>query len=523
MKRFCILSFFLLICITSIYSQQVTFKVKTPGSLSSMIAESKKYTIKSMKIVGEINSDDMRFIREMAGIYYGENINYNNFYISKTYIIGAKSEGSLEELDLSEASFVEGGSGYIYCLSNNYFIHLKLERGVINDAMFSFCDKLKRIILPDNITEIRDGAFYECTNLEDLVMPSLLYKMGSHLFYRTCVKEVSLGKYAAGLKDLWLVFSSAKDLKKIHLSDENTHYKEMDGVMYSSNGDSLLLCPAGREGSCCVAEGTKVITRASFAGCNRLTTVQFPESVEKLEHYVFYDDEYTYLDYPQQCQPTAIYCYAETPPECEDDAFLSLKQNTALTTLYVPRDCKTVYEYAKGWGDFMVIEEFSVSPCPKPSIAYTNGKLEFHCDVEGAEFFCDIKDEDIKTHHGSSIPLSATYHISVYATAPGYDRSESTTATLCWIAFEPSMEGEIDNEDNVKEIAAIPVLIQADGNIINVQGAVDGTEISVYSLDGVKQGSVVAKNGITTISTNLQYGSTAIVRIGNKSVKVMIK
>lgn len=522
MKRFCILSFFLLICITSIYSQQVTFKVKTPGSLSSMIAESKKYTIKSMKIVGEINSDDMRFIREMAGIYYGENINYNNFYISKKYIIGSKSEGSLEELDLSEASFVEGGSGYIYCLSNNYFIHLKLERGVINDAMFSFCDKLKRIILPDNITEIRDGAFYECTNLEDLVMPSLLYKMGSHLFYRTCIKEVSLGKYAAGLKDLWLVFSSAKDLKKIHLSDENTHYKEMDGVMYSSNGDSLLLCPAGREGSCCVAEGTKVITRASFAGCNRLTTVQFPESVEKLEHYVFYDDEYTYLDYPQQCQPTAIYCYAETPPECEDDAFLSLKQNTALTTLYVPRDCKTVYEYAKGWGDFMVIEEFSVSPCPKPSIAYTNGKLEFHCDVEGAEFFSDIKDEDIKTHHGSSIPLSATYHISVYATAPGYDRSESTTATLCWIAFEPSMEGEIDNEDNVKEIAAIPVLIQSDNGNISVQGAAEGTDIAVYSIDGKNLCSAISRNGQAILPTNIKTGSIVLLKLGDKSVKVKL-
>ena len=523
MKRFLISFFFLSTVLSTINSQQVTFKVKTPGSLSSMIAESKKYSITNMKIVGEINSDDMRFIREMAGRNYGEDYNYSSIYLGNTYIFGSKSQGSLEVLDLSEASFVVGGNGYLYCKKNNWFIRLQLERDIVNDAQFARCEKLKKIILPVNISEIRDGAFYECNNLEEVVLPSYVTKLGRSIFFRTTIREISLGKYAEGMVGLRYVFDGAKDLKKIYLNEENIHYKEVDGVLYSADGDSLLLCPAGREGVCCVAEGTKVISEASFAGCNRLSIIQFPETVEKLDRDIFYADVYFSYDYQQQCCPKSIFCYAETPPQCENDAFSHFIQNTAQTTLYVPRDCKTVYEYAKGWGDFMVIEEFSASPCPKPTISYTNGKLEFHCDVEGAEFVSDITDADIKTHHAASIPLSATYHISVYATAPGYDRSESTTATLCWIAFEPSMEGEIDNEDNVKEIAAIPVLIQADGNIINVQGAVDGTEISVYSLDGVKQGSVVAKNGITTISTNLQYGSTAIVRIGNKSVKVMIK
>ena len=67
------------------------------------------------------------------------------------------------------------------------------------------------------------------------------------------------------------------------------------------------------------------------------------------------------------------------------------------------------------------------------------------------------------------------------------------------------------------------MLIQAESNIISIQGAVEGADISVYSLDGIKQGSAVAKNGITTISTNLQSGSAVIVKIGSKAVKVLIK
>ena len=86
---------------------------------------------------------------------------------------------------------------------------------------------------------------------------------------------------------------------------------------------------------------------------------------------------------------------------------------------------------------------------------------------------------------------------------------------------EPKTEG-ID-EDAVAEVKALPVLIQSNGGMITVQGANEGTEIMVYGVNGMKEGSAIATKGFAIINTSLQPGSTAIVRIGEKAVKVLVK
>lgn len=528
MKRLSILSFLLLICFTSIYSQQVTFKVNTPGSLSSMIAESKKYTITNMKIVGQINSDDMCFIREMAGVWRTSSdsrYTIEMWWTKNRYYMNCSDIANLEVLDLSEASFAEGGDGYVYynnwIRGNSYGAgYANLEPGVINVAQFAWCKSLKKIVLPDNISEIRDAAFYGCINLESIEMSTrYLRNLGKEVFFNTSLKQFSLGAYADNVT--FRCFDGAKGLERIEVSEDNASLCSIDGALYSKDGTKLLLCPAGRKGMFALDESATVVDTCAFAGCADLTSIILPASVRVMKELVFYTFDY-YYRLKRLCQPASIYSYSELPPECDKATFNDFIQNTAQTILYVPRNCKGNYEYATGWGDFMVIEEFSVSPCPKPSIAYTNGKLEFHSDIEGAEFVCDITDADVKTHHGSIIPLTGTYNISVYATAPGYDRSDAASATLCWIEFEPSLEGEIENVDFVEEIKAKPVLIQTEGNTITVQGAAEGTEITAYNTDGMKIGSVIAGKNISKIPTTLQHGSIAIVKIGEKSLKVRI-
>ena len=56
-----------------------------------------------------------------------------------------------------------------------------------------------------------------------------------------------------------------------------------------------------------------------------------------------------------------------------------------------------------------------------------------------------------------------------------------------------------------------------------MQGANEGTEIMVFSVNGMKLGSAIATHGLSTISTSLQPGSTAIVKIGEKAIKVLIR
>ena len=160
--------------------------------------------------------------------------------------------------------------------------------------------------------------------------------------------------------------------------------------------------------------------------------------------------------------------------------------------------------------------------CATPTISYANGKLTFNCETEGAICHSTITDTDIKSYTGNEVDLTVTYYISVYATKEDFEDSEVATGTLCWIDQQPSTEG-IVNEDAVTEVKALPVLIQSNRGTITVQGANEGTEISVFSVNGMKLGSAIATQGLATISTSLQPGSTAIVKIGEKAIKVLIR
>jgi hypothetical protein len=146
--------------------------------------------------------------------------------------------------------------------------------------------------------------------------------------------------------------------------------------------------------------------------------------------------------------------------------------------------------------------------------------LTFTCATEGAECVTNISDADIKTHYGNEISLTATYNISVYATKAGYENSDTATATLCWIDATPQTE---DITTRVAQIAVRPVLVKTDNGFITVEGIDDQTDIRVYTTDGKQAGAAVSHNNTATVATSIQSGSIAIVKVGDKSVKVIMR
>jgi hypothetical protein len=75
----------------------------------------------------------------------------------------------------------------------------------------------------------------------------------------------------------------------------------------------------------------------------------------------------------------------------------------------------------------------------------------------------------------------------------------------------------------VASIRANALLIQSNGNVLNVQGAEEGTDIQVYDMAGRSVGSARAAAGTTAISTTLSSGEVGIVKIGDKAVKVVLR
>lgn len=168
-KQFMVLMFLLLNCFASyaanedLITKQITLKLTEAGTLPNKIASSEKNLVTNLKIIGEINGTDLRFIREMAG----------------RDVEGHSTSGNLSVLDLSEARFVAGGD-YYYCYSGHYYY---TSNDIIGASVFSDCRSLTSVIIPSSVTEIGWGVFKYCRSLTSVNIPSSVTEIGEYAFW----------------------------------------------------------------------------------------------------------------------------------------------------------------------------------------------------------------------------------------------------------------------------------------------------------------------------------------------------
>ena len=147
-------------------------KLDEAGTLPDKISESQKNLITNLKIVGKINGTDLKFIREMAGC----DVN------------GKETDGKLSILDLSDAKIVEGGSAY-YSDRDDGFIYTSNDK--LGDFAFYGCSGLTSLTLPSSVTEIGEHAFLNCRGLTNFTIPSGVTKIGAGAFF-CCYGLISL-------------------------------------------------------------------------------------------------------------------------------------------------------------------------------------------------------------------------------------------------------------------------------------------------------------------------------------------
>ena len=353
----------------------------------------------------------------------------------------------------------------------------------IGESVFSRCSGLTSVTIPNSVTSIGGGAFSECSGLTSITIPNSV---------------TSIGDYA---------FSSCSGLTSVTIPNSVTSIGW--NAFFGCSGITSITIP----------NSVTSIGNYAFSGCSGLTSITIPNSVTSIGYNAFDG-----VDFP------TVVSLIENPFMItgKTSGSRTFTQNTFNNaTLYVPKGTIDKYKATDGWKDFLFIEEGTgggatptTQKCEKPTISYENGKLTFSSATDGAVCQYSITDTDIKAGSGNEVQLGVTYNISVYATKSGYDNSETATATLCWIDQQPKTEG-ITN--GIANIPANAVLIQSEGGSIKVQGVDEGTQVNVYSINGTQAGSAISQSGAATINTNLQPGSIAIVKIGQKSVKVVIK
>ena len=167
-KQFMVLMFLLLNCFASyaanedLITKQITIKLTEAGTLPDKIGRSKMDLVTSLKIIGEINGTDLRFIREMAG----------------RDVEGYRTSGNLSVLDLSEARFVAGGDYYYKGYGDGCYT----SNDIIGEHAFSGCSSLTSVNIPSSVTSIEWYSFGDCSSLTSVNIPSSVTSIGNSAF-----------------------------------------------------------------------------------------------------------------------------------------------------------------------------------------------------------------------------------------------------------------------------------------------------------------------------------------------------
>ena len=209
-------------------TDQIIISKLVAGTLPQRISSDEKNLITNLKINGEINGTDLRFIREMATSYD---------------VYGIEQGGQLSILDLSDAKIVSGGEYY----DDNYFT----KDNEIGYMAFCACNRLTILTLPSSITSIGNSAFYGCRGLTSVTLPSSLTSIGNSAF-----------KSCSGLTSLTLPSS----LTSIG-----------DSAFYGCSGLTSLTLPSSLTS----------IGNSAFCGCRGLTSLTLPSSLTSIGNSVF--------------------------------------------------------------------------------------------------------------------------------------------------------------------------------------------------------------------------------------------
>jgi len=142
----------------------------------------------------------------------------------------------------------------------------------IGKSAFALSSTVKRVFLPDTITNIANYAFNQAASLEDINLPQNLISVGNYAFRGCSLTEVilpdsltNIGKYA---------------FAELKITDVTLPPRIAKIGDYAFSGNTLLT-------SYTLPEGLSKIANRMFYGCTALTEITIPEHITELDDYAF--------------------------------------------------------------------------------------------------------------------------------------------------------------------------------------------------------------------------------------------
>lgn len=303
-------------------SKMVT--LETAGTLRDKIGSNEKFSITHLKVSGPINTNDIQYIREMAGCYINTN--------------GSKYNASLHHLDLRDASYSADGPMIEVYGSNGYKRHMciqALENTVGTTHLFFCLDGLQTVILPNNEEEIGENMFGLCNNLKNIEIPSRVQTIRSDAFIQcSSLEALQLPYGITSLEDA--VFTNCFNLKDIEIPESVTTI----GYWAFENCRSLT--------SITIPDNVTSIGESAFGGCSNLKSLNLPANLNTIREKAF--NGCTSL--------TRINAKMKDPVTIGEDTFTGLDYDKC--ELLVPEGSAEAYRQAAVWSNFNNITDITV-------------------------------------------------------------------------------------------------------------------------------------------------------------------
>ena len=294
-------------------TEQRTVNVENPGSLSSLLNDYDKYRITNLKLKGELDIQDVEFIREMAGCYAEGGVPKYNGHLWYLDMSEVKFKSPKEYAYLTiydkdggeDNAYIEGEEfsckrtnkllAYLYNLQS---VVLPVDSSKDNIYFLDNCSGLTSVKLPSEATHIAKGAFWGCSGLTSIDIPSGVTSIGDDAFHECSGLTsivipsgvTSIGEYA---------FWGCSGLTSVKLPSEATHIAK--GAFYECSGLTSIDIPSsvtsiGRDAFCFCSGLTSIVIPSGvtsigdfvFYGCSGLTSIVIPSGVTSIGEYAFY-------------------------------------------------------------------------------------------------------------------------------------------------------------------------------------------------------------------------------------------
>ncbi len=216
----------------------------------------------------------------------------NEKYASQDGLLYNKSMSTLERCPEGKTGSVElpqsldsiGRDGFYECTKVE---HVELPEGlqVMGEGAFCGCRSLKGIRIPASVTVINWLAFDFCDSLSGIEVDSGNEKYASQdgVLYKKDMSEllrcpggktgtVTVAKTASFEAN---AFWCCKNLEGIIVDESNENYMSKDGVLYTKDMKSLVVCPGGKTGNMTIPETVRSLGSLAFNGCSKLESITF--------------------------------------------------------------------------------------------------------------------------------------------------------------------------------------------------------------------------------------------------------